>query len=377
MKKGLVVILLFAVFLAGGFWALQGAVNRRLAQALPEAGRATGVPMQASELGLSLWRGALDVGNLRVGNPPGFSESNLLTLAQGHVSLRYLPLFRRCVRFDDVMVRDADLTIIRSSDGRVNVKRSDRAGGEGKVESGPGQKPSDGSGETGATPPPKKWPHVAVDRLRANLCVRFVDHASEAGDTLLRLQVSSTGLATYGDSADESAWGTLSAEGRVEARGREAPLRLTARIAPVGNLQAPTFKMNATITGLDDEMVRSLLGGKNVGVRGEAERVEIELFCEEGRFDESRSRLQVTLKHVKMGGRTAPRLTLTIPVHGTVEKPKLRLEQALFGAMAQLLAAPPEERGPGSAETPKQHKKNADLGEALSKGLESLLKANP
>jgi hypothetical protein len=82
----------------------------------------------------------------------------------------------------------------------------------------------------------------------------------------------------------------------------------------------------------------------------------------------------VVLKNVKMGNSTTPSLTLVIPVHGTLQKPKLRLEQALYGALAQLLAAPPAEQ-PAGAEGAKKRHKSADVTDAIAKGLEALLKS--
>ncbi len=378
MKKAAVVMLLLAALLAGGLWTLQRTVTRRLARLLPDASRAAGIPLQASELGFSLWRGAGGVKDLRIGNPPGYAESNLLTLAEGRISVRYLPLFRRRLTFNEVTIRDADLTVVRTSDGRLNVKRPKRAGGGVEAESDTGTGPSAEPGATTGTVQRGSLPLVAIDHLQGTLCVRFVNHApqksAEASETALTLQVTAVGLSTFGDVSDEASWGTVSVEGSLEARDHAAPIHLVARIAPLLDPKAPTFKLNGTITGLDPESIQSLMGGKNSGIKGEAERVEVDLVCERGRFDESRSKLTVTLKNVKMGSQTTPSLTLTIPVHGTLEKPKLRLEQALFGALAQLLAAPPAEAATGAQGGKKRHK-SAELKDAVSKGLEALLKA--
>lgn len=379
MKKLLLILAILAALMAGGIGLIQWGINRKLAQSLPQARRSLGSPVDASALSISLWRGALDVRGLRIGNPGGFAESNRFSLAEGRIALRYLPLFRRQLRFGEIRLRDAALTVVRSADGNLNVKRAGDDG-EGRVPGGNGEP----TGPEDQPPASRgKLPAMGLDRLAAGVAVRYVDYGAATGgapyEATLRLEIVSSNLATYGNSADESGWGTLSAVGAVESRGRRSPVQVSGRIAPVTDVGTLSFNLAGSIEGLDPELVRPFVG--NFGVKGEAERLDIALVCAGGRFEEARSRLTLVLKNVKSGKRVLSELTVVIPVHGTVEKPKLRLEQALLGAMAQLLSAPREENAAEPAaggEPKKRQKKSASPDvETIAKSLEALFKGNP
>ncbi len=374
MKKAAIILLALAALLAAGVAGVQWAVNRKLAHDLPQAARAAGGTAQAAALKVSLWRGAAELRELQVANMAGYAEPNLFTLASGRVGMRYLPLFQGRVRFSEVTARDAVLTVVRNADGRINVRRPRGAGGGGP-ETGPGNGPAEPdrtAGKRGDSLAP-----VGIDRLRANGLVRFLDYTAgqDAGprETRLILSVAADNLAAYGEAADESAWGALTAEGGLESGDKRAPFRLTGRLAPVTDPRRVSFRLNGTMEDVDPELVNALMGGKGFGIRGEAGRVELAIACDGGQFDPDRSRIRVTLKNVKSGTRTVANLTVDIPVSGTIGKPKLGLEQAMIGALAQLLAAPEGEGAEGGPEKKKSRKKGANIG-AIVNGLEALFK---
>jgi hypothetical protein len=359
MKKAAWILIVIGLVLAAGLTVLQGVVNRKLAQAVARGG------MQASSIGIRVAAGSAEVTGFKTGNPPGFPDTALFSLEQGRVAIRYGSLLRGRLRAEEVLLKDAVLAVVRLEDGRLNVRRGAPSGGDGG-----------GSG----TPPPEPvptpsrrgpLPAVGVDKLLANLSVQYSDFSKltdgKPYEALFRVDVTGSDLATYGDPADESGWGTLAVDGYVESGGKRAPIHLKGRIAPLSDPMLASFRLQGTIDSLDSGMVRPLLG-KNNGIKGEAERLEVTLVCDKGRFVERESKLTLTLKNVKTGKRILPAMTLDIPVHGTVEKPKLRLEEALFGALAQMLAAPAEE---GSGKKKSKGDRNA---EAISKGLELLLK---
>lgn len=368
MKRAAVIAAILVVLAAVGLWMLQRAVDGRLARALPEASLRSGLPMTARGLGVNLWKGDGSVRDLVIGNPPGFPSQSLFTLTEGHLSLKYLPLLRGRVRFGDVTVKEANLTLVRLADGRMNVKRQ-----SSKEAPAPAGRPAP-TPETRPVEPSaaRALPEMALEQLLATLTLTYLDYSTPADgkpfEALIHLNLTGSGLATYGDAADESAWGALKAEGYVESGGKRAPVQMSGRLAPLAQPSAPTFRMTGSVEKLDPEMIRPLLG-KNSGIKGEAERLELTLVADKGRFDERQSRIVLTLKNVKLGDRVLETAVLRIPVHGTVEKPKLRLEQALFDLIAQALTAPAGDKSPG-------HKKKNGLNlDAISKGLEVLMKA--
>ncbi len=366
MKKVILIAGLLAVLLVGGLWVGQGIVNRRLAAALPEASAKSGVSMTAGALGVNVWNGSGAIRDLSIANPPGFPEQPLFTLTEGYASIRYLPLLRGRVQVGELTVREATLTLIRNAEGRLNVKRravkdvpAPPAGDRPPPEAPPA--------ETAA----KALPEMGIDQLLALLTLNYVDYSAAVDgkpyEARFHLELTGSGLATYGDEANEDAWGLLKAEGYVESGSLRSPVQLSGRIAPLVKPASPSFRVTGSIEKLDPEMIRPLLG-KNSGIKGEAERIDLALVADKGRFDERESKIILTLKNVKLGDRVLETAVLTIPLHGTVDKPKLRLEQALFDLLSQALTAPDK----GSSSDSK--KKGLNL-EGISKGLESLFKS--
>jgi hypothetical protein len=360
MKKTIISLAVLAVLLAGGLWFLQRKVNERLATALPEASRSTGLPMKAGSLGVNLLNGSGEIRDFSIASPAGFPDLPLFELAEGRVSVRYLPLLSGKVLLGDVRVKEAQLTIIRLADGQVNIRRK-------KPVPVPGTPKRD---VPAAEEKGKTLPSVGVGQLDANLVLTYRDYAVTDGgkpfEAVFRLDLTAANLATYGTAADEADWGPLEAKGVVESNGKSAPVVFKGRLAPLTDLTKPSFRLNGQFEKLEAELIRPLLG--NSGVTGEAERLEMDLFALNGRFDEAQSRLTLVLKNVKYGNSSLPELTLASPVHGTVEKPKLRVEQALLGVLGQILSAPRAE-GDGK----KKSKNGLDI-EAISKGLEGLFK---
>jgi hypothetical protein len=362
LKKAALILLVVVVLLGGGVWVGQKALDRKLAAALPEASLKTGLLMSASDLAASLLKGSGAVRDLAVAQPPGFPGDPLFTLAEGRASVRYLPLMKGRLTFDDVTVREATLTLVQTADGRLNVRRRSV------------KEPPPPAGRPPVTPAPEKpaaaskpLPEITVDRLQASLNLNYVNYEKTTEgrpyEARFRLELDGANLATFGDSIDEESWGPLTGKGYVESGGHRAPVSFKGRLAPLVKPGEPCFRLAGAIEQLDPEMVRPLLG-KNSGLRGDPQQVDFILAVNQGRFEEPESKLILTLKNVKLGDAVMETATLNIPVHGMLDKPKLRLEQALFDFLAQALMAPPKGE---------KKKDGLDLG-GIAKGRESLFK---
>ncbi len=382
MKKALAIVLaallVLGLLLIAGLLAGQKAVNRRLAEVLPDASARAKLPMTASALSASLWTGSAAVEGLSIGNPPGFPDQPMLTLAAGQASLRYLPLLSSQARLKSLTLTDLRIHVTRLADKSLNIKR--------KTVKAPPVAPPDGqpapveAPETAPKdePPP---PQIGIDRLLATLTLTYTDFVlADEGrpfEALFQLELTGSGLATYGAGADEASWADVKAQGYMESGGKRAPIRLAGKVAPLLRPSAPTFNLTGSIEKIDAGMLPSLLG-KNAGIRGEAERVDLVLVAAGGRFDESQSKIVLTLKNLNVGGRILETATLALPLRGTLDRPKLRTEQAIFDLIAQVLAAPPPESSSSTNAPPgRKHKKNGLDMEAISKGLESLFRNKP
>jgi len=70
---------------------------------------------------ISFWGGlGIELGNVAVGNPPGFDEGNFLTAENVDVKLQILPLLRGEYRVDRLVINRPEITLVKREDGTNN-----------------------------------------------------------------------------------------------------------------------------------------------------------------------------------------------------------------------------------------------------------------
>jgi AsmA protein len=113
----LVSAVLAAVFVA--FYVdpndFKGVIARELGQ---RAGRPVEIPGKI-RLSVFPWLG-FETGRVTVGNPPGFAEPTFASVERADLRVKLLPLLRREVETDTVVVHGLDLRLIRDREGRTN-----------------------------------------------------------------------------------------------------------------------------------------------------------------------------------------------------------------------------------------------------------------
>ncbi|MCU0935425.1 MAG: AsmA family protein [Gammaproteobacteria bacterium] len=115
-------LLLVSAVLAGVFVAFyvdpndfKGVIARELAQ---RAGRPVEIPGNV-RLSVFPWLG-FETGRVTVGNPPGFAEPTFASVERADLRVKLLPLLRREVETDTVVVHGLDLRLVRDREGRTN-----------------------------------------------------------------------------------------------------------------------------------------------------------------------------------------------------------------------------------------------------------------
>lgn len=115
-------VLVVAVLLAAVFVPLyvdpndfKGVIARELGQ---RAGRPVEIPGNI-HLSVFPWIG-FETGRVTVGNPPGFAEPTFASIERADLRVKLLPLLRREVETDTVVVHGLDLRLVRDRDGRTN-----------------------------------------------------------------------------------------------------------------------------------------------------------------------------------------------------------------------------------------------------------------
>jgi len=115
---GLVVVIILALLLIPMFVDVQ----KYKPMLEKEVAKATGRPFSVGDdLSLSLfpWAG-ISFSDLRLGNPPGFSEKDFLTLNSFEVRVKLLPLLFKNIQVSRFVLIQPKIELVKSKDGRAN-----------------------------------------------------------------------------------------------------------------------------------------------------------------------------------------------------------------------------------------------------------------
>jgi AsmA protein len=285
--------------------------------------KALGRPLTiGGDLRLSLfpWAGVA-FSDLRMGNPPGFEEKELLSVKSFDVRMKLLPLLSRDIQIKRFVVDSPRIVLERSSEGRANWE------GLGK----PAQKPPTPPPKAKARPPDLKRQEelpliraLGVDRVTiTNGSILFMDRAKgerrEISDLDLSIQEASlhrsvkVSLSLRVNDLPFSLKGTLGPLGRDLAKGR-IPLNFNVKafeqvetklmgeiIKPIDNPQVDLSVMVSPFSPRNlfaalgrpfpaetaDSKVLTLMGFK-AKLKGDKRRIRVS----DGRLDLDESKLQ-------------------------------------------------------------------------------------
>lgn len=309
---------------------------------VPRIERELHVPVAVSDAGVGLWGGRLRLRGVRLGNPDGFSQPDLLTAHSISVDVGLFDLFRhRINRIEQIRCKDLTLTIVRNGDGRVNI-RDVAASARGRPASAPA--PAAASGET--APPTSETDlraprQTVIDSLGADLRVSYTDEKAEEPYTLVMdLRLDARNLANFEDAARP--WGALRVTGHLASDPTRLVADLRGSIAPLVDPEHPSFDLMGSVSAVDLSAFPEI--GRRNGISCDPFTLGLSLACSNGVFDASRSVLTLYLRNVRFEGKTAkrlgglrsiPTLTVPIPVGGPVRDPQLRWEEGLLQAILQ------------------------------------------
>lgn len=177
-------------------------------------------------LSLFPWAG-LTFSDLRMGNPPAFTEKDFLAVKSFDVRVKLWPLLSKQVEVDRLVVIEPRLFLVTNKDGKVNWKF--------------GGRPAKTAPPAGSGPPPETAPPIAsllVGEISVqNALIAIIDHRRESRREVSGLNASLRDVSldrpvrlTLSAAVDQK---PLSAEGRFGPIGRNlgqegVPLELTA-----------------------------------------------------------------------------------------------------------------------------------------------------
>ncbi|HEU5360139.1 MAG TPA: hypothetical protein VFU42_03165 [Candidatus Deferrimicrobiaceae bacterium] len=121
-SKILIALGIIAVLLAGGVYYLYSNLDRIVAAAIEKYGsEATGTKVAVSSVRIRLNAGEGSIGNLSIGNPPGFSSPNAVHLGNISIAVDTGSVTRNPLVIDRILISAPRITYEINESGRSNI----------------------------------------------------------------------------------------------------------------------------------------------------------------------------------------------------------------------------------------------------------------
>ena len=336
-------------------YGLTGLIHRTV---LPEARRKANITIDLDHASVNLLRGRADINGFRLGNPPGFIESDLFTLQHAHLSTALTPWLRKAIHIRDCRIEGLTIQLIRQADGTMNFGRFNIP--ESTTHRQPGPPPPETPrdiptpGEVPDQPPdappeppvhPSDLPPFRVDQASLTATIIWIDHQSKPDLTRLETRWTADLKGIQSRSWDPaSAWGSLVITAHQAAQPETEITTLRLDVAPLANPMQASFTLQGTLAATDLPGMTSTI--HQAGIQCNAVSASVNLSAEEGRF-KSGSRVTVHLSRPVLTDKLARKIKLKnvklpdplvvpVPVSGTLEKPVFDFASALVSTALQV-----------------------------------------
>lgn len=327
---GIIVFLLVAIVVAVmvGNYILKNKLAEILQKAVvPAAEAKLKVDLDIRGASVNLFGGSVEFAGIRVGNPEGFDEPSMFSLERAAVDVAIMKAFREKVfEIAEVEIKDAELTIVRSAEGLLNLKvLADTVSGGEKAEKPkekPAEKPEEVPVEKPAKEGPTEMPKAVLKSLAINKTLNYIDHKIKK-NLAIRAAIKMENISTY--ETEELKGGTILITGSLAGNTEVCKTYLQGNIAPITDPMKMTFDLNGDIGQIDLSFVQPYLILAGIGGCQKAS-LKVNLVCKQGVFDENVSQFALQLDNVVFskpisGVDGLPVLILPLGVKGTLAAP--------------------------------------------------------
>lgn len=341
IKKTLIglVILLILLVLGIQLFLQYGLTASLKKYVLPAAKEKFQVDMAVDRLGVNLLGGSFAARGVRVSDPPGFVDPEILSLRKLSVKIGIPALLRGGgTEIQKAVVKDAVLTIVRNQAGALNIEpflaASTSPAATAVAPSASLEPPTQATTTTAV-------PEIMIKLMDLKTLVNFIDYRLTAEPFRLGLDLHARlrNIANYGDGNQLS--GHIDLQGILMINSQQCAFDLHGQIAPLIDPQHPSFNLSGSIQEVDLMAFKDLLqphGIASGSVYGTAE-----LRCQHGVFDPNKSILRLTLKQLQLTEQKMEQLppmqlptavNIIVPIKGTLDQPEIdfsgMLEQTLL-----------------------------------------------
>ncbi len=339
--KGVLIFLIIAVLaVLGGVWGflkygLTGTVQKHV---LPEVSSQTGLDAELAHAELDIFRGSFLVKDLRVKNPSGFAEPDLMVAekVEAIVDLK-AALFKKQIEINSVKLNGAQVHVIRNSDKVYNVlkvkdelaKRFPEAPQSGSETTAKTEPESEKTAATSEVPMLPVW----LKSLEFDFLADYVDHSEnpyiENGH--VKLSLRGRNISTVG--IKDVPWGEIYLTGEFAADKYGFPVNFNMLIAPISSPDLLSFDLKGAPFEVDSGLLNKAID--KLGVASKKIRLDVDVKARDGVFVDPDSVIGTELQGVTLDKSvagvelSASSLSFKVPVSGTVMKPVVDWQDAV------------------------------------------------
>ncbi len=340
LKKILVVLGVLILLLLIGmqlflYYGLTDSIRKFV---LPAVSEKLTVAVSIDNIGVNLPAGAITMDGVKVVNPPGFQEPEMMALKRFRVKVGIPALLKGGIaEIRKAAVRDGVITVVRNEHGALNIEPLLSL-------------QQDAAPATAAAPEPDALPaaaglpvHTVIKVLELNTLLRYIDYqlAKEPFKLALDLHARLLNVANCGD--EDVLSGNIALQGVLLVEDQKCDFDLNGKMAPIVDPKRLSFDVSGSMQEIDLKAFNTLI--RRHGVEGGQVSGTATLLCRKGVFDPDKSILRLTLKNLKLMpdnsaripvGRLPEFMIIDVPIKGTLEQPKI----SFSGMLEKMLLNP-------------------------------------
>jgi hypothetical protein len=217
-------------------------------------------------ISLGLLRGYVSIKDLRIGQPEGFGEGNLLLVPELSVKVKLSSLYNPPLIVEEVILTDWEVNIVKNADGLMNI---DAIQPESSPEPAPASKPGSGKKSEGEEDSSSKAILVQKFSIK-NLSCSYTDHAI----ALEREEAAEVEFTISTDGESEEIIITARSDESTETGGEKSEFttKVTVELAPAAGLSEESIPARPVTGRSPDETAESVPviskeSGKNDSIR--------------------------------------------------------------------------------------------------------------
>ena len=334
MKK--IFKILFSFFLIGvlaliglHFFLQHGLTNTMRKVVLPRIEEETGIEASIGGLSINLPLGTLNLWDVSIKNPKGFVLDDAAKIDHILVKIDFWTLLTtKQIKIENIKIKDALLNVIRNQAGDINLEMF--------------KKPKDVKPKTNAETIAKKeklkkdWPEILITALHGNATVKYLDFKLNELDLSIDLKLVGDHISTV--KTPNTRWGNLLLTGSAGSHRSRFVTHLYLKLAPVQDPHNISFDLTGKVMEIDKRILDKIY--EKLGIKSMPFGINPHLYVRENHFKNSTLNIELTditfdehlSKHLEKTA-SIEKLSMPIPVKGTLRKPKFNIQKAFKNSM--------------------------------------------